>query len=60
MTRQKKSACEAVGGKFIGCWYCLDDYDFTLIADVPNNESMAGSLAIAAGGAVSSPPRRQC
>ena len=27
---------EAVGGKMIGGWYCLGDYDVVLIADVPN------------------------
>jgi len=46
-----RSACEAVGDKFVGGWYCFGDYDLTIIADVPNNESMA---AIAAGGAVKS------
>ena len=47
--------CEAVGGKFVGAWLCFGDYDLVLIADVPNNESMAGiALAIAAGGAVKS------
>src|SRR6266404_8648018 len=50
-----RSACEAVGGKFVGGWYCFGDYDLTIIADVPNNESMAAiALAIAAGGAVKS------
>ena len=47
--------CEAVGGKFVGGWYCFGDYDLTLIADVPDNECMAAiALAIAAGGAVKS------
>ena len=50
-----RAACEAVGGKLIGGWYCFGDYDLTLIADVPDNESMAAiALAIAAGGAVKS------
>jgi uncharacterized protein with GYD domain len=50
-----RAACEAVGGNLIGGWYCFGDYDLTLIADVPNNESMAAiALAIAAGGAVKS------
>jgi uncharacterized protein with GYD domain len=50
-----RSVCEAVGGKLIGGWYCFGDYDLTIIADVPNNESMAAiALAIAAGGAVKS------
>src|ERR1700694_3099168 len=48
-----RQACEAVGGKLIGGWYCFGDYDLVIIADVPNNESMAAiALAIAAGGAV--------
>jgi uncharacterized protein with GYD domain len=50
-----RAVCEAVGGKFVGGWYCFGDYDIALIADVPNNESMAAiALAIAAGGAVKS------
>ena len=48
-------ACEAVGGKLLGGWYCFGDYDLAIIADVPNNESMTAiALAIAAGGAVKS------
>jgi uncharacterized protein with GYD domain len=48
-----RQACEAVGGKMIGGWYCFGDYDIILIADVPNNESMAAiAVAIAAGGAI--------
>jgi uncharacterized protein with GYD domain len=32
---------------------CFGEYDLVLIADVPNNESMAAiALAVAAGGAV--------
>lgn len=51
-----RQACEAVGGKLIGGWYCFGDYDLVIIADVPNNESMAAiALAIAAGGAISQP-----
>ncbi len=50
-----RSVCEAVGGKFVGGWYCFGDYDLTLIADVPSNESMAAiALAISAGGAIKS------
>jgi uncharacterized protein with GYD domain len=50
-----RAACEAVGGKLVGGWYCFGDYDLAIIADVPNNESMAAiALAIAAGGAVKS------
>jgi len=50
-----RAACEAVGGKLVGSWYCFGDYDLIIIADVPDNESMAAiALAIAAGGAVKS------
>lgn len=49
------AVCQAVGGKFVGGWYCFGDYDLVLVADVPDNESMAAiALAIAAGGAVKS------
>src|SRR5258707_2749859 len=45
-----RQVTEAVGGKMIGGWYCLGDYDAILIADVPNIESMAAiAVAIAAG-----------
>lgn len=48
-----RQVCEAVGGKLIGGWYCFGHYDLIIIADVPNNESMAAiALAIAAGGAI--------
>ncbi len=50
-----RQACEAVGGKLVGGWLSFGDYDFVIIADVPNNESMAAiALAVAAGGAVRS------
>jgi len=50
-----RAACEAVGGKLIGSWYCFGDYDLIIVADVPNNESMAAlALAIAAGSAIKS------
>ena len=50
-----RQACEAVGGKLVGAWDCFGDFDFILIADVPNNESMTAiSLAVAAGGAIKS------
>jgi uncharacterized protein with GYD domain len=50
-----RAACEAVGGKYVGGWYCFGDYDFVMIADVPNNESMSAiALAVAAGGAMKS------
>jgi uncharacterized protein with GYD domain len=45
--------CEAAGGKLVGAWYCFGDYDLTLIADMPDNESItAVALAAAAGGAI--------
>src|SRR5258708_6202868 len=48
-----RQACEAVGGKLVGGWLCFGDYDLTIIADVPNNESMSAiALAFAAGGAL--------
>ena len=48
-----RAACEAVGGKLVGGWYCFGEYDLVIIADVPNNESMSAiALAIAAGGAI--------
>src|SRR5258708_1813318 len=50
-----RAACEAVGGKLVGSWYCFGDYDLIIVADVPNHESIAAiALAIAAGGAVKS------
>src|SRR5947209_4169260 len=48
-----RQACEAVGGRCIGGWYCFGDYDLMIIADVPNNQAMSAiALAIAAGGAI--------
>src|SRR6266566_2848898 len=48
-----RAACEAVGGKLIGGWYCFGEYDLVIIADVPDNESMSAiAMAIAAGGAL--------
>ena len=48
-----RQVCEAVGGKLVGAWYCFGDFDFVLIMDVPNNESMTAiSLAVAGGGAI--------
>ncbi|MBV8402517.1 MAG: GYD domain-containing protein [Acetobacteraceae bacterium] len=46
-----RQLCEAAGGKFVGGWLCFGEYDLVLIADVPNNESMAAiAMAVAAGG----------
>jgi uncharacterized protein with GYD domain len=48
-----RQVCEAAGGKFVGGWLCYGEYDFVLIADMPNIESMAAlALAVAAGGAI--------
>jgi uncharacterized protein with GYD domain len=48
-----RQACEAVGGKLVGGWYCFGEYDAVFICDVPSNESMSAiALAVAAGGAV--------
>jgi uncharacterized protein with GYD domain len=48
-----RAACEAVGGKLVGGWYCFGEYDLVIIADVPDNESMSAiALAIGAGGAI--------
>ena len=50
-----RTLCEAAGGKLLGGWYCFGDYDFVIIADMPNNESMTSlALAAAAGGAIKS------
>ncbi len=50
-----RQMCEAAGGKFVGGWLCFGDYDVVLIADLPNNESMAAiALAAGAGGAIKS------
>jgi uncharacterized protein with GYD domain len=47
-----RQACEAVGGRLVGGWYCFGEYDLVIIADVPDDESMSAiALAIAAGGA---------
>src|SRR6476660_9335267 len=43
-----RAACEAVGGKLIGGWYCFGEYDLVIIADVPSNESMS-AIALAIG-----------
>ncbi len=50
-----RQVCEAAGGKLVGGWLCFGDYDIVLIAEVPNNESMAAiALVAAAGGAIKS------
>ena len=48
-----RQLCEAAGGKLVGAWLCFGEYDFVLIADLPNNESMAAlALAVGSGGAI--------
>ncbi len=48
-----RQVCEAAGGKLVGGWLCFGEYDFVVIADVPNKESAAAiALAEAAGGAI--------
>jgi uncharacterized protein with GYD domain len=50
-----RAAVESAGGKFIGGWLCLGEYDAVFIADMPDIESMASiALAVAAGGALKS------
>lgn len=50
-----RAVTEAAGGKFVGGWLCMGEYDAVLIADMPDIESMASiALAIAAGGALKS------
>ncbi len=48
-----RQVCESVGGKLVGAWLCFGEYDLIIIADVPNNESMAAiALAVGAAGAI--------
>ena len=48
-----RQVCEAAGGTLIGGWLCFGDYDIVIIANVPNNESMAAvALGVGAGGAI--------
>ncbi len=48
-----RQVCEAAGGKLVGGWWCFGDYDLVIVADVPDNESMAAiALAVGAGGAI--------
>jgi uncharacterized protein with GYD domain len=50
-----RAVCEAAGGKLVGAWLCLGEYDVVLIAEMPDMESMASlALAIGAGGALKS------
>ena len=48
-----RQVCESVGGNLVGGWLCFGEYDLVIIADVPNNESMAAiALAVGAGGTI--------
>ena len=48
-----RTATEAAGGRFIGGWLSLGEYDGVIIADMPSLESMAAiALAVAAGGSM--------
>lgn len=48
-----RAVCKAAGGKLVGGWLCFGEYDFVVIADMPDNESMAAvALAAGAGGAI--------
>jgi uncharacterized protein with GYD domain len=50
-----RKVCETAGGKLLNAWYCFGDYDFVIVADMPDNASMtAVAVAVAAGGAVKS------
>src|SRR5262245_34393584 len=50
-----RKLCESAGGRMIGSWYCFGEYDFVLIAEMPDNTSMSAlALAAAAGGAIKS------
>ena len=50
-----RKVSESVGGKLVGGWLCFGEYDLVIIADVPDNESMAAvALAVGAGGAIKS------
>jgi uncharacterized protein with GYD domain len=50
-----QSYVESVGGKLHGFWYAFGEHDGYTLWEAPDNVSMAAvSLAIAAGGALSS------
>jgi uncharacterized protein with GYD domain len=50
-----QSVCEAAGGRFVGGWLSFGEYDLVIIADVPDNQSMAAiAIAVGAGGALKS------
>lgn len=48
-----KPALEKLGGKLIEAYFSFGDYDFVIIAEMPDNVSAAAaSLAFGAGGAL--------
>ena len=48
-----RASVESVGGKLVGGWLCFGEYDVVIIAEMPNEESMAAvAISVAAGGAV--------
>jgi uncharacterized protein with GYD domain len=50
-----QSVCEAAGGRLVGGWLSFGEYDLVIIADVPDNQSMAAiAIAVGAGGALKS------
>ena len=50
-TAEVRSVVEANGGEMIGCWMAFGEYDIVVIADMPDDESMAGvSLAVSCAG----------
>ena len=53
-TAAVNSVVEATGGKLVGCWMAFGKYGLVAIADMPDDEAMAGvSLAVSAVGTAS-------
>jgi len=50
-----RPAIEKLGGKIVSAWFAFGEYDIVVIADMPDNVSIAAiSMAFAAGGACKS------
>ncbi len=48
-----RPAIEKLGGSIEGAWFAFGEYDFILIAEMPDNVSAAAfALAVAAGGSL--------
>jgi uncharacterized protein with GYD domain len=48
-----RASTEAVGGRLVGSWYSFGEYDFSIVVDVPDKESMAAiALAVGSAGAL--------